>query len=83
MLLNKDANGYWTGQSSVSGTSWGVTAGFYAGVDLNYQLSRRWAVVAGAKFLDAGTYTHELGQGQMNLDLGKAFSFNLGAGFSF
>ena len=76
-------NGYWTGQSSVSGDSVGVTAGFYAGLDVNYLLSKNWTVFAGARFQDAGTYTHHLGDGEMDLNLGQTFSLELGLGYSF
>jgi hypothetical protein len=76
-------NGYWTGQSSVSGDSIGVTAGFYAGADVNYHLCKNWTLFAGARFQDAGTYAHHIGQGEMDLNLGQTFSLELGAGYSF
>lgn len=76
-------NGYWTGQSSASGDSVGVTAGFYAGADLNYLLSKNWTLFAGARFQDAGTYSHHIGQGQVDLNLGQTVSLEMGVGYSF
>jgi hypothetical protein len=76
-------SGYWTGSSSVSGDSCGVTAGFYAGADVSFQMSENWSLFAGARFQDAGTYTHHLGDGEMNLNQGQTFSLELGVGYSF
>ena len=76
-------SGYWTGQSSVSGDSFGVTAGFYAGADVNYSLSKSWALTGGVRFQDAGTYTHHIGQGQMDLNLSNTFIVSVGVGYSF
>ena len=76
-------NGYWTGQSSVSGDSVGATAGFYAGADLNYLLSKGWTLFGGIRFQDAGTYSHHIGQGQVDLNLGQTFTVDLGVGYSF
>jgi hypothetical protein len=75
--------GYWTGQSSAAGDSFGVTAGFYAGADVSYLFSKSWALFGGVRFQDAGTYTHQIGQGQMELDLRQTFSVSLGVGYSF
>jgi hypothetical protein len=76
-------NGYWIGQSSVADDSCDVTAGFYAGADLGYLLSKNWALFGGVRFQDAGTFTHHLGQGQMDLNLGQTVSVNFGIGFNF
>jgi hypothetical protein len=73
----------WSGSSSVSGDSVGVTAGVYVGGDLSYKLSKDWSVIGGVKFQDAGTYTHDIGAGKMDLNLGHAISANLGIGYSF
>ncbi len=83
IIVNTALNGDRTGQSSVSGDSCGVTAGFYAGADLNYLLTKQWTLFVGARFQNAGTYTHSIGQGQMDLNLGKTFSVELGVGYSF
>lgn len=75
--------GYWTGSSSVSGDSTGVTAGIYVGGELNVHLTDSWSLIAGARFQDAGTYRQDIGSGQMDLNLGQAISANLGIGYSF
>jgi len=77
------ANGYWSGQSSASANFWDVSAGFYAGANLSYQLSRHWSVFTGARFQDAGALSHSVGDGRVQLDLGKTVSVNLGIGCSF
>jgi len=78
-----NVNHYWTGQSSVAGDSLGVTAGFYLGAGVNYYLSPKLRLFGGGRFQDAGTYRHEIGQGEMNLDLRQAFNLELGLGYSF
>jgi hypothetical protein len=77
------APGYWTGASSRSGDSTGVTAGIYVGGGLNFHLTDSWSLIAGVRFQDAGTYQHDIGNGQMDLNLGQAISANLGVGYSF
>lgn len=77
------ATGYWTGSSSASDNSVGVTAGVYVGGTMSYQLSKDWSVLCGVRFQDAGTYSHDIGAGKMDLNLGHAISANLGVGYSF
>jgi len=72
-----------TTTASVSESSSGLIAGGYVGLDANYRLSERWSVVAGARFQGLGTYEHSVGAGKMQLDLGSAFSVNLGIGWNF
>jgi len=72
-----------TTSASVSGDSVGMTAGFYAGADLEYRLEKNWLIFGGAKMQNAGTYSHHIGTGQMDLDLGQAFSLQAGMGYSF
>ena len=71
------------GSSSVSDTSCGVTAGFYVGADASFRISENWSAFAGFRYQDAGTYTHSLGRGQVDLNLGETYLVNLGIGFSF
>ena len=76
-------NNSWHGTSAVNGDSFGATAGFYAGAQVNYALSRCWTLFAGAHFQDAGDYTHRLGAGQVQLNLSQAVSVQAGIGYSF
>jgi hypothetical protein len=75
--------GYWHGSTSASDSSAGVTAGFYVGSDLSFSFNESWSIFAGIRFQDAGTYKHDIGNGQMDLNLGQAYSVNLGLSYSF
>jgi hypothetical protein len=77
------STGYWTGSSSVSSDSLGVTGGFYVGVDAGWEFADDWSLVGGVKWLDARTYTQNLGAGQVVLDLSQAVTLNLGISYSF
>jgi len=76
-------SGYWTGGSAVSAESVGVTGGFYVGMDAAWRLGKDWSLVGGAKWVDAGTYNHNLGAGHMALDFRQAISLNLGLNYHF
>ena len=76
-------NGYWTGQSSASGSRSGVAYGYYVGADVNWSLNERWSVVGGCRVQDLGTYTHGIGLGQMQLSLRRSIFVSLGVGYSF
>jgi len=82
-VTTASTTGYWTGSSSVSGDSLGVAGGFYVGVDAAWKFAGDWSLVGGVKWLDAGTYTQNLGAGQVVLDLSQAIDFNLGLSYSF
>lgn len=75
--------GFLNSTSSASESSTGVVAGGYVGLDAGYEFTKNWSVVAGARFQSLGSYQHSLGAGKMELDLGSAFSVNVGIGWSF
>jgi hypothetical protein len=77
------SSGYWTGQTSVSQNHWGTAYGYYFGADVIYALDQHWLVVGGCKLQGLGTYEHNIGQGEMEMDLSQSIFVSLGLGWSF
>lgn len=75
--------GYWTGQSSSTGSSTGLTFGYYASLDLNYLLNPNWTTFAGLGLQDSGSFHHSIGSGDVVLNLRKVLRLELGIGYSF
>jgi hypothetical protein len=59
-----------------------MPGGYVAG-NLSVALSRRWALTAGAQFMDVGKYTQTAGGTEATLDLSQAIFVTLGLSYSF
>jgi hypothetical protein len=57
--------------------------GGYAAGNLSLALSERWAVMAGAQFMNVGQYTHTVNGKEAKLDLRQAIFVTVGLSYSF
>ena len=91
-LLDGAAN--WKETLIVSGVSSATTTtgdgrdtsllyGYYIGLDAAYQINDRWGVEVGVQFQDLGTYNHDFGGRQLELDLSRSVFFQVGISYSF
>ncbi len=91
-LLDGEAN--WKESLVVPGVSGATTTtgggsdtsllwGYYIGLDAAYQINDRWGVEVGVQFQDLGTYDHNFGGRQLELDLSKSLFIQAGISYSF
>jgi hypothetical protein len=88
-----DASGSWMQQLTVngipdpaasgSGSGTDVLWGYYVGATASYDLSKRWAVNAGVKFQDTGTYKENFGGRLAEIDLSQSVYITVGVSFKF
>jgi hypothetical protein len=57
--------------------------GYYVGLDASYQINDRWGVEVGVQFQDLGTYDHDFGGRQLELDLSRSLFIQAGISYSF
>lgn len=76
-------SGYWTGQVSARGSECGVEYGYYVGADVGYLINHHWSVIAGCQLQGLSTYKHQIGQGELRLDLSRSLIVNLGVRYRF
>ncbi|HLX70635.1 MAG TPA: hypothetical protein VKV04_13495 [Verrucomicrobiae bacterium] len=60
-----------------------VLWGFYAGLDAAYQFASHWSVEVGGQYQNLGTYEHNFGGRELELDLSKSIFFHAGLSYSF
>jgi hypothetical protein len=77
------ANGYWTGQASASGTRCGVAYGYYVAAEVSCAINEHWNITADCQMQGLGTYQHQVGLGEVQLDLRRTLIVSLGAGYRF
>ena len=68
-----------TGGGSDTSLLWG----YYVGLDAAYQINDRWGVEVGVQFQDLGTYSHDFGGRQLELDLSQSLFIQAGISYSF
>jgi hypothetical protein len=68
-----------TGGGSDTSLLWG----YYIGLDAAYQINDRWGVEVGVQFQDLGTYDHNFGGRQLELDLSRSLFIQAGISYSF
>jgi len=68
-----------TGSGDAFETLWG----YYASLDADWQISKRWAVDGALQFQDLGKFTHSFQGRQVELDLSRSLFVELGISYSF
>jgi hypothetical protein len=72
-----------TFSSNGSGNSFAVLWGWYAGANVDYQISEHWGIAGGVQFQDLGTYDHTTNGREVSLDLSRSILVLAGVSFNF
>jgi len=68
---------------SGSGSDVSLLGGFYVGADAQYKFNERWSVDGGVQFQDIGTYNHNFGGRNVEVDLSQSIFIHAGVSYSF
>jgi hypothetical protein len=69
--------------ASGGGDAFQTLWGYYASLDADWQINKRWAVDGAVQFQDLGKFTHNFGGRQVELDLSRSLFVELGISYSF
>ena len=69
--------------ASGGGSDTSLLWGYYLGLNAAYQFTERWSVEAGVQYQNLGTYNHNFGGREAELDLSKSLFIHAGIGYSF
>jgi hypothetical protein len=76
-------NGNNLGTLSGSGDNFDVLWGYYASLNVTWQINHRWGVAGGVQYQDLGIYSHNFGGRGVELDLSRTLFLELGVSYSF
>jgi hypothetical protein len=69
--------------ASGGGDAFDILWGYYASLDANWQINKRWAVDGGVQYQDLGKFDHNFGGRKVELDLSQSVFLKVGVSYSF